>query len=147
MLWVLHSPCHSVGQPAVVPAPLSGPRGVKMALGVGSTGGTQAAPGPAGKPVVWDRRQPGQLAPHAFLEALEGNFLLFMLWLCSGGRNTPGVCLSQTGRSHPSCLGAGRKPADRGAALPPSFPRENKERKGEKHSSLRTSVINYSLNL
>lgn len=127
------------------PRPCLRSQGVKMALGVGSTGGAQAAPGPAGKPVVWDQRQRGHLAPHAFLEALEGNFLLFMLWLWNGGRNTPGACLSQTSRSHPSCLGAGRKPADRGAALPPSFPRENKERKREKHSSLRTSVINYSL--
>lgn len=62
MLWVLHSPCHSVGQPAV-PEPLPGPRAVKMALGVDSTGGTQAAPGPAGKTAAWDQRQQGVWLP------------------------------------------------------------------------------------
>lgn len=94
-------------------------------------------------------------APHPFLESFRGNFthawfLPFAPTLEWREQQTWASCLTQQCWRCPLSQmdgTAGGKPADHGAAPHQTFPRENKEGKREKHSSLRKQVINYRLNL
>lgn len=140
-----HLPCHSVGQSA---APeLLRTSGCGDGLGVGSPGESKPGPGLAGKPAVRNRpqvRASGSPAPGGFPRYFRLHSDFGMV-----DEANPGMCLNQTCWSYPSWMEQlDRSQQTRGLPpLPARFSRENKERKREKHSSLRTSVINYSLNL